>query len=52
MSEFLKLPLKQMVKHKMQKLLICFILPLEILCLSSVIITWEIAQNVFLQNYS
>jgi hypothetical protein len=41
MLEFLKLPLEQMVKHKMHKLLIYLVLPSEIMCLTSVTITWE-----------
>jgi hypothetical protein len=47
MSELLKLPLKQMVKHKMQKLLIYLVLPSEILCLISVTITWELPKLYF-----
>jgi len=42
MSKYLKLPLEQIVKQMMQKLLICSILPSEILCLTSVTIIWEI----------
>jgi len=51
-SKFLKLPLEQMVKQKMQKLLICLVLPFEILCLTSVTITWEITHIVLLKNCS
>jgi hypothetical protein len=42
MSKKFKLPLKQMVKQKMQKMLICLVLLSEILCLTSVKIIWEI----------
>jgi hypothetical protein len=41
MSEFLRLLLKQMVKHKMQKLLIYLVLPSNRLYLIGVTITWE-----------
>jgi hypothetical protein len=34
------------------KILICLVLPLNILCLIGVTTTWEITQVVFLQNYS
>jgi hypothetical protein len=37
-----------MVKQKMQKLLICLVLPLETLYLISVTITWEITQFALL----
>jgi hypothetical protein len=39
----LSLPLKQMVKQKMQKLFICLVLHSKILCLTTVIITWDVA---------
>jgi hypothetical protein len=48
----LKLPLEQMVKQKMQKLLICLVLPSEILCLTNVTIAWEITYIVLLKNCS
>jgi hypothetical protein len=51
-SKFLKLPLKQMVKQMMHRLLICLVLPSKILCLISVTTTWEITHIVLLQNYS
>jgi hypothetical protein len=52
MSEYLKLLLKQIMKYMMQKLLIYYILPYEILCLISVIIIWEITQILLLHNCS
>ncbi len=48
MLEYLKLPLEQIVKQMMHKLLICSVLPLEILCLIGVIIIWEIIHIVLL----
>jgi hypothetical protein len=42
MSKCLKLSLEQIVNQMMQKLLICSVLPSEILCLVSVTIIWEI----------
>jgi hypothetical protein len=45
---FLKLPLKQIMKQMMHKLLICLVLPSKILCLISVTIIWEITQIIFL----
>jgi hypothetical protein len=36
----------------MQKLLIYLVLPLKILCLTSVTIIWEITQIIFLHNYN
>ncbi len=42
MLKFLIQPLEQMAKQKMKRLLICLVLPLEILCLIGVTITWEI----------
>jgi hypothetical protein len=48
MLEFLRQPYEQMVKQKMKRLLIFFVLPLEILCLTNVTITWEITHIVHL----
>jgi hypothetical protein len=42
MLEYFKLPLEQILKQMMQKLLICSILHLKILCLINVTIIWEI----------
>jgi len=42
MSKFFKLPLEQMVKQKMQKLVIYLVLLSKILCPTGVTITWEI----------
>jgi len=47
MLEYLKLLLEQIMKQIMHKLLICSILTLKILCLTSVIIIWEITQIIF-----
>jgi hypothetical protein len=52
MLEFLKLPFEQMVNLKMQKLLICLVLPLKILCMIGVIVTWETTQTILLHNCS
>jgi hypothetical protein len=52
MLKYLKLPLEQIVKQMMQKLLMYSIFPLETLCLTSVTIIWEITQILFLQNCS
>ncbi len=52
MLEHLKLPLEQIVKQMMQNLLICSVLPLEILYLISIIIIWEIIHIIFFWNYN
>jgi len=51
-SKYLKLPLKQIVKQMMHKLLIYLVLPSKILCLTSVITIREITQIVHLLNCS
>jgi hypothetical protein len=52
MSKYLKLPLEQIVKQMIQKLLICSVLPLKILYFISIIIIWEITHIILLWNYN